>query len=583
MKHLFLIIVFFISGCVDFPVEPKICNPKDCNSDCYIPIPSAIPERYNDSSIIITFLDYMNECGDSIVLDLDISLVESINLTRYKDNIMDTAYNILYSSDIGHIIDILGTFGSQDMHIYYYDLNFIKKTGESNKFSSQPIVFFIPQIGKENININRHEISQIRLEWDYPYGDYFKEPIDSIKFEINKYINEIIDETILLPIIYSSETNTYEYFDNIELGDNIQYGIRLLMFTNQTQETMSEERTFNFPSYNLDWIPYNSESILLYWTTDDTDFVNLIDEIRINSNISGFNQVILGASSIAQYLSYPGNYLDDLEFITTTDFIYYISRCSLGNENCLIDTIKTRTFPIHHMQYVPGGDAFIIDSDLDNNIYNVDAFYIDIYEIDSLKYNTPSVNTLDLSDARPITNVSITQARIFCDLRTDELLANFDTNFRLPTESEWEIAASCGKNDELSLDCSYRYIYPEQVDQCPGCITCEYVNYSGSDEFCSNSLLPIGAHNGQYAVYENATSPLGLFDMCGNAAEWVEQVRFDGFSMSRGGSYQDGDTKTTDYHILVDESNNSSRSTIGFRTVISATDIIEDIKEYLKE
>ena len=144
-----------------------------------------------------------------------------------------------------------------------------------------------------------------------------------------------------------------------------------------------------------------------------------------------------------------------------------------------------------------------------------------------------------------------------------------------------EIAASCGKVDELTFDCSDRYIYPKQADQCVGCIDCKYVNFAGQDD-CSNTFLPIGSYN-EETIYEKATSPSGLYDMCGNAAEWVEQNRFDNYySMSRGFSYQDGDVNTMEYDLIYDDDETLTRSIIGFRSVMPAKEIIQAIKESLE-
>ena len=58
---------------MELPSKPdSFCNPKDCNSNCYIPVSNANLERYNDSAIKINMSEYVNECMETIITDLDL-------------------------------------------------------------------------------------------------------------------------------------------------------------------------------------------------------------------------------------------------------------------------------------------------------------------------------------------------------------------------------------------------------------------------------------------------------------------------------------------------------------------------------
>jgi formylglycine-generating enzyme required for sulfatase activity len=93
-------------------------------------------------------------------------------------------------------------------------------------------------------------------------------------------------------------------------------------------------------------------------------------------------------------------------------------------------------------------------------------------------------------DLRPVVNVTWNDAKNYCEW----------VGGRLPTEAQWEKAASW--NDEKKI----KLVYPWGND-----IDCSYANYGGCGV---NGITEVGS-------YESGKSPYGVYDMGGNVWEWV--------------------------------------------------------------
>jgi TPR repeat protein len=104
----------------------------------------------------------------------------------------------------------------------------------------------------------------------------------------------------------------------------------------------------------------------------------------------------------------------------------------------------------------------------------------------------------------PMTNITLAEARAFCDA----------IGGRLPTGVEWERAARAGKNT--------RFPWGNQQD--------------------SKSANSVESHIGHpVAVGSYARNDFGLFDMVGNVSEWTSDEQWKNgkiFHTARGGSYQ---------------------------------------------
>jgi gliding motility-associated lipoprotein GldK len=126
-------------------------------------------------------------------------------------------------------------------------------------------------------------------------------------------------------------------------------------------------------------------------------------------------------------------------------------------------------------------------------------------------------------DDYPVVGVTWQQANAFCNWRTNlKVVSNKRTNetpahdFRLPTESEWEIAARGGLENSLYPWGSY-YTRGDQ-----GCFVANFKPNRGN--YVSDS--PTGATTMRTGEFD--PNPYGLYDMGGNVAEWTSTAFFEG-------------------------------------------------------
>jgi formylglycine-generating enzyme required for sulfatase activity len=146
------------------------------------------------------------------------------------------------------------------------------------------------------------------------------------------------------------------------------------------------------------------------------------------------------------------------------------------------------------------------DSEKPVHTVYLDTFEIGRYEVTNHQYaqcekagvcrgmSDPGVE----KQFHPVVNVTWYDAIAFCEW----------VGGRLPTEAEWEKAASWDNRART------KHIYPwgETID-------CSYANYYDNDrsDFCVGDTMPVGS-------YERGKSPYGLYDMMGNVWEWVSSL-----------------------------------------------------------
>lgn len=125
-------------------------------------------------------------------------------------------------------------------------------------------------------------------------------------------------------------------------------------------------------------------------------------------------------------------------------------------------------------------------------------------------------------DDYPVVGVSWAQANAFCNWRTElQEETNLNVNetpahdFRLPTESEWEVAARGGLQNSLYPWGSY---YTRNGE---GCYIANFKPMRGNyvaDSPTTTTAMKVG---------EFDPNPYGLYDMAGNVAEWTSTAFFE--------------------------------------------------------
>jgi len=175
------------------------------------------------------------------------------------------------------------------------------------------------------------------------------------------------------------------------------------------------------------------------------------------------------------------------------------------------------------------------------------AFYIGKYEVTQAQWKAIMGNNPShfKGDKLPVENVSWNDVQVFIA----RLNAKTGRNYRLPTEAEWEFAASGGTAKK----------------SCPG-----GCHYSGGNKINRVAWYQKNSNNRTHPVGTKASNELGIFDMSGNVWEWCENW-YDNSQEHRavrGGSWFRNAEYCNIYFRAHDHQGISSYN-IGFRVALS--------------
>ncbi len=147
----------------------------------------------------------------------------------------------------------------------------------------------------------------------------------------------------------------------------------------------------------------------------------------------------------------------------------------------------------------------------DTGLVLTDKNWLKIYTLNGkgrIKYNNGKFSIEKGYENHPVVEVTCKGAEVFAEYY----------GMRLPTEKEWEKAARGNTGNT--------YPWDNEIDG-------SYANYLKSTDFRKPGTTPVGYYNGStYEIGEDvgksfmlqtkdAKSPLGCYDMCGNAYDWV--------------------------------------------------------------
>ena len=190
-----------------------------------------------------------------------------------------------------------------------------------------------------------------------------------------------------------------------------------------------------------------------------------------------------------------------------------------------------------------------------DNKYMLRPYYIGRTEVTNLQWYTVMGGTLPTEDAQNKPKTGITYSQVDDFIRRLNAMSH-NCQFRLPTEDEWEWAASGGPN------------YSSYATN----------DYSGSDDIDAVAWYSGNSENKLHEVATKRANRFGLYDMSGNAQEFVngEGVSISGNGyVYRGGAYNSKaeDCKTVSRNAFYYYSSSSSGA-VGFRLALEVNDLV---------
>ena len=168
----------------------------------------------------------------------------------------------------------------------------------------------------------------------------------------------------------------------------------------------------------------------------------------------------------------------------------------------------------------------------------VDGFWMGKYEVTIgqwLRLTNPLQFTPNDNDNNPMTWVSWEDVQEFILLMQSKSLIKYD--IRLPTEAEWEYACRSGGREE---------------------------EYAGGDDLNAVGWYDSNSGRHEHPVGTKAPNSLGLYDMSGNAWEWVQDWFDNNQKMAKGGSWV---FSANEAQCIFRSGGNHIRPDVGFRLI----------------
>ena len=196
---------------------------------------------------------------------------------------------------------------------------------------------------------------------------------------------------------------------------------------------------------------------------------------------------------------------------------------------------------------LPAGSDVAGDSDEQPVVVSVRGTFVSIFELTTAQW-LRITRTTGSGDSRPQTGVSLAEVRA----RLQQFSARTGLTVRLPTDSEWEVAARITTNtDDGGI---------HQANQLSALVR-------------ESALQSASVVSSPQAVGSRAPTGIGLYDMVGNVWEWtattgVNGVDVDGFAHVRGGSWSDS-LATARVTNIVKVDPDCAHPDIGFRVVMN--------------
>ena len=599
MRFSYFIGLIFIFSC-SLPTMP--CNTKDENAPCYLASPSGVEISSYDVDAIRIRFDQNNQADE-------------INLRRTMNGVYDTSFtlSVVVENNEINIIDDKNIIINND---YSYEFIYIDRDdGESKVTADSSTAFSHLFIAPDYVNINlfssenENTLDSLNVSWSST--NQYEIYRDSIHFEVSKKISmlsnsgldtleTIITSTILsfeIDMNHESNNKLYTFTEPVEeLEENqiilYEYSVREFRRgdssgeINYTSWTNSDIFVFDIPSIaDFGWIPLSANSMLIYW-----DFQGEIDDGEIYSlSISNpYSNDLLQGEGIINFNTPKGYYIDTIELSASQaggkeELVYHLEWCSDPN-TCGEKRIKTATFPIYNMVYVPIFSSF--ENSEENYLSSLsslsEGFYIDLFEVSEHLFNTCENNDCYNDSGVPIINnlpksLDQDEALVWTETKRTTTFSfeqnNVNINFRLPKQSEWMIAAGVSYNIN-SLDIVDNTLQATPDDsfyytpyQSGGLLMCNHANIFT----CNGEEIQIGS-------YEQMTSPLGLYDCSGNLMEWVLNEELDQQDILMGGFYNSPPNNAQSNSSLELICSGNSCIGTGFRTLIEADSFLVDWK-----